>query len=295
VRRPSRPRPDSLRSAQSRLAESSSLPALSFRHEAVQRLRRLTGRRTTRQAESCFVVEGAKLLEEARAAGARIQAVYLDSSEAAPADRELAASCGGDGAELFELQAGVLARACDTVTPQPIAAIVGTVEISLDDLDRRRPDVVVVCVDVRDPGNLGTIIRSAGAAGADAVVCCAGSVDLFNPKTVRASAGILFHLPVVAAGDAVQVLEELGRWGLRRWGTAAQGDCDYVDADLTVPCALVLGNEARGLAASLEPHLDGTLRIPMAGPAESLNVATAASVLCFEAARQRRSLGGGRW
>ncbi len=260
----------------------------------MQRLRRLTGRRTTRQAEACFVVEGAKLLDEARAAGARIEAVFLDSSEAGPTDRELAALCAEDGTELYELQSGVLARACDTVTPQPVAAIVGTVDIDLAELDRRRPDLVVVCADVRDPGNLGTIIRSAGAAGASGVVCCAGSVDLFNPKTVRASAGMIFHLPVVAAGDPVDVLEELRRWGMRRWGTAARDGCDYVDANLTAPSALVLGNEARGLAASLVPHLDGTLCIPMAGPAESLNVATAAAVLCFEAARQRRAAGG-RW
>ena len=155
------------------------------------------------------------------------------------------------------MQPGVLARACDTVTPQPVAAIVGTVDVGLAELGQRRPDLVVVCVDVRDPGNLGTIIRSAGAAGAGAVVCCAGSVDLFNPKTVRASAGMLFHLPVVAAGDPVEVLDELGRWGLRRWGTAARGGCDYVDADLTAPTALVLGNEAHGLAASLAPSWTG--------------------------------------
>jgi TrmH family RNA methyltransferase len=254
----------------------------------VQRLRRLTGRRTTRQAEACFVVEGAKLLDEARAAGTRIEAVFLDSSGAGPSDRELAESCARGGAGLFELQSGVLARACDTVTPQPVAAIVGTVDIGLAVLDRLHPDLAVVCVDVRDPGNLGTIIRSAGAAGAGAVVCCAGSVDLFNPKTVRSSAGMIFHIPVVAAGDPVDVLEELGRWGLRRWGTAARDGCDYVDADLTAPSALVLGNEARGLSASLASHLDGTLCIPMAGPAESLNVATTAAVLCFEAARQRR-------
>jgi TrmH family RNA methyltransferase len=239
------------------------------------------------------VVEGAKLLREARGAGAEIEAVFLDGSEAGPTDRELAGLCGRDGARLFEVQSGVLARACDTVTPQAVAAIVGTVDISLADLDRRRPDLAVVCVDVRDPGNLGAIIRSAGAAGAGAVVCCAGTVDLFNPKTVRSSAGMLFHVAVVAAGQPVDVLDELSRWGLRCWGTSARVGCDYADADLTAPAALVLGNEAHGLASSLGPHLDGALRIPMAGPAESLNVATAAAVLCFEAARQRRSTGTG--
>jgi TrmH family RNA methyltransferase len=252
----------------------------------------LTGRRAARQAEACFVVEGAKLLVEARATGARIDTVFLDNLAAGPAERDLAGRWGQDGIRVVEVQAGVLARACDTVTPQPVAAIVGTVDLGLDELGERRPDLVLVCSEIRDPGNLGTMIRSAGAAGAGGVVCCAGSVDLFNPKTVRASAGMLFHVPVVAAGPPGDVLAELGRWGLRRWGTAAQTGCDYVDADLTAPTALVLGNEAHGLAPSLAAHLDGTLRIPMAGPAESLNVATAASVLCFEAARQRRPTRG---
>ncbi len=194
------------------------------------------------------MVEGAKLLGEARAAGARIDTVFLDNSRPARPNGTWPSGGAEDGIRVVEVQAGVLARACDTVTPQPVAAIVGTVDLGLAELGERRPDLVVVCSDIRDPGNLGTIIRSAGAAGAGGVVCCAGSVDLFNPKTVRASAGMLFHVPVVVAGQPGDVLDELGRWGLRRWGTAAQSGCDYVDADLTAPTALVLGNEAHGLA-----------------------------------------------
>lgn len=235
------------------------------------------------------MVEGAKLLEEARSAGAMIEAVYLDPTAATVAEAELARSCTLDGARFLELQPGVLARACDTVNPQPVAAIVATIDIDLSDLRDRHPDLILVCADVRDPGNMGTIVRAAGAAGAAAVVSCAGTVDLFSPKTVRASAGMLFHLPIVIGGDPVEVLDEVGRWGLRRWGTAAKTGCDYTDADLLAPTALVLGNEAHGLSDSLGSHLDGILRIPMAAPAESLNVATAAAVLCFEVARQRRA------
>jgi TrmH family RNA methyltransferase len=253
----------------------------------VQHLRRLSERRRARQAEDRFVVEGAKLLGEALKAGAVIETVFIDAGGARPTERDLAQACERAGADLRELQPGVLGRACATVTPQPIAAIVGTVDISLHDLQPHCLDLVVVCADVRDPGNLGTIVRSAGAAGAGAVVSCAGSVDLYNPKSVRASAGALFHLPVVAGVDPVEVLEELGRRGLRRWGTAAEGGQVYAETDLAAPFALVLGNEASGLAASLDAHLDGALTIPMAGAVESLNVATAAAVVCFEAARQR--------
>ncbi len=237
------------------------------------------------------MIEGATLLAEAGAAGADIETIFLDPAAARPEEVALARACQSAGARLFELQPDVLARACDTVTPQPVAAIVGAVDMDLAELETCRPDLLVICVALRDPGNLGTIIRAAGAAGAGGVVCCGDSVDLFNPKTVRSSAGMLFHVPVVAAGHPQDVLEEVGRWGLQRWGTAARTGRDYADADLTRPAALVLGNEAHGLCGSLDAHLDGMLRIPMVGSAESLNVATAASVLCFEAARQRRSAG----
>jgi TrmH family RNA methyltransferase len=240
------------------------------------------------------VVEGATLVHEALAAGAHIESVFVDVAAPEPV-HHLAAACATAGAELIELQSGVLARAGATVTPQPIAAIVETVDIGLAELRRRGAGWLVVCADVRDPGNVGTIMRSAGAAGAAAVVCCSGSVDVYNPKTVRSSAGVLFHLPVVAGGDAAEVLDEVGRWGLRRWGTAVRGGCDYTEVDLAGPLALVLGNESHGLADPLAAHLDGTLTIPMPGPAESLNVAMTAAVLCFEAARQRRPApaGGG--
>ena len=258
----------------------------------MQHLRRLTGRRRTRQAEDRFVVEGAKLLAEARAAGAPIETVFLDAAAATAAERQLALACTASGAQVLELQAGVLGRACETVTSQPIAAIVGTVDITMAQLRDRRPNpnLIVICADVRDPGNIGTIIRSAGAAGADAVICCAGSVDVYNPKAVRSSAGALFHVPIVVGGEAAEVLDEVAGWGLRRWGTSAVGGRSYDEVDLTAPAALVFGNEGHGLAESLPRHLDGTLNIPMAARVESLNVATTAAVLCFEAARQRRAV-----
>jgi TrmH family RNA methyltransferase len=267
------------------------LTALAFRNEAVQRLRRLAGRRRARLAEGRFVAEGAKLVHEALRGGARIEAVFLDEAAAGLAERQLAQACEAAGADVRELQSGVLGRACDTVTAQPIAAIVSVVDLSLTELRVRHPDLLVVCASVRDPGNLGTIVRSAAAAGAGGLVCCAGSVDLYNPKTVRATAGALFRLPVVTGPEAVEVLDEVGGWGLCRRGLSISGSESYREVDLTTPTALVLGNEASGLASSLGPHLDATLRVPMARGVESLNVATSASVVCFEAARQRAAAG----
>jgi TrmH family RNA methyltransferase len=315
--------------------------ALAYRHQRVQRLRRLLRRRSARKEEGRFVIEGVNLLEEALAAEVPIEALFVDAAWArtgygyhgvfglddpldpepglddpddpdelgtrgesgasrggGPPDRSdrlraLLDRCFDRGARLFELEDGVLARVAGTVTPQPVMAVVEMPTCALADVGPRQPQLVVVCVDVRDPGNAGTVARSAWAAGADAVVCCEGTVDLWNPKAVRSSAGAVLHVPVVAAGPPAATLDEIAGWGLRRWGAVAEGGEDYAVADLTPPCALVLGNEAAGLpVAELHSHLDGLISIPMAGSAESLNVGMAAAVLCFEAARQRRQ--GGR-
>ncbi|HMK96035.1 MAG TPA: RNA methyltransferase [Acidimicrobiales bacterium] len=290
------------------------MSALAYRHQRVQRLRRLVGRRDARKEEGRFVIEGVNLLEEALRAGTPIEAVYLDSSWQPSASAQgagedgpdltrssserlvgLVERCYGLGARVFQLEPGVLARVAGTVTPQPVLAVVQLPLRTMADLAEHRPQLVVACVDVRDPGNAGTVARSAWAAGADAVVCCEGTVDLWNPKAVRSSAGAVLHIPVVAAGPAPETLGELGLWGLRRWGTVPAGGEDYAAVDLARPSALVVGNEAAGLpVGELRAHLDGLLSIPMAAGAESLNVGMAAAVLCFEAARQRRAGASGK-
>ncbi|HET7488034.1 MAG TPA: RNA methyltransferase [Acidimicrobiales bacterium] len=231
------------------------------------------------------MVEGVKVLSEALAAGAPVEAVF--AAPGAPA--ELLDRAAAAGARVHSLAPGVLERVADAVTPQPVIATLPFLDVGLPAL--QGADLVVVCVDVRDPGNAGTVLRSAEAAGAGGVVLCDGCVDVYNPKTVRASAGSLFHVPVVAGGDPVAVLRTLGDWGVRRLAAVAEGGDDYAESDLRRPCALVLGNEASGLPAAVLAAgvLDGALTIPMAGRSESLNVGMAAAVLCFEAARQRRS------
>jgi TrmH family RNA methyltransferase len=133
-------------------------------------------------------------------------------------------------------------------------------------------------------------MRSAEASGADGLVATGeNSVDVHHPKVVRSSAGAIFGLAVAECADASWALDELGRAGRQRLGARiGEGDV-YDEIDLAAPCALVLGNEARGLPATLADRLDATVCIPMSGSAESLNVAMAATVLCFEAARQRRA------
>lgn len=259
------------------------MSALSFNNPNVQALRRLIGRRSSRHADGRFVVEGPVLVAEAVAAGWTCVAQY------APEGSD--AKVAGAG-PLNELAEGVLERVASAETPQAPLALV--------EMPRDRADVAsiiaaasfVVAVDrLNDPGNLGTVIRSAEAAGADLVVLTPGSVDPYNPKVIRSSAGAIFHVPVVTAP-----LDDLVAGGLRLVGTSshrAEGRTvvEYTELDWSGRLAVVLGNEAAGLPDEWSDDV-GPVRewitIPHAGRAESLNVAMAATVIAFEAARQRR-------
>ena len=209
----------------------------------------------------------------------------------APAVGPLLQRATAAGVRVHGLGPGVLERVAATVTPQPLLAVAPWCDVALEELTGAT--LVVVCVDVRDPGNAGTVLRSAEAAGADGVVFCEGSVDVFNPKTVRASAGAVFHVPVVRGGTPADALDRLGSWGLRRLAATARGGEAIDHTDLVGPLALVIGNEASGLPAGLVGAVDVAVTIPMVGRAESLNVGMAAAVVCFEALRQRRAAPAG--
>lgn len=228
------------------------------------------------------------MIGEALDAGVGLEAIF--AAPGVDAVRPLLQRALDAGVRVHTLQEGLIERVADTVTPQPVMAIAPWTDVSFETV--AEGDFIVVCVDVRDPGNAGTVLRSAEAAGASAVVFCAGSVDVFNPKTVRASAGSLFHVPVVNGGPVDDVLATLGGWGVRRLGTDARDGTPYDEVDLRGKVALVLGNEAHGLPAGVD--LDERVTIPMAGSGESLNVGMAAAVLAFEVARQRRHRGASR-
>jgi TrmH family RNA methyltransferase len=238
------------------------------------------------------VLEGAELLSVALTAGASVESVYVaPEGRAVPAVTEVVERAHTAGARVFDLAPGVIERIADTVTPQPVVSVVGFLPAKLEEV--RSASMVLVCVDVRDPGNAGTVIRTADAAGVDAVICCDGTVDPTNPKTVRSSAGSLFHLPVVSGGSADAVIETLRSWGFTTVGTVVRDGIDYTTFDWSRPVALVFGNEASGLSGEVTGRLDVGVTIPMAGRAESLNVSVSAAVLCFEALRQRRVAGDG--
>jgi TrmH family RNA methyltransferase len=230
-------------------------------------------------------MEGEKLLSAALDAEAEVESLFVaPEGRASKAVGRLLDRAGSIGIRAFELAPGVLERVADTVTPQPVLGVVRMPRAPFEGLSIA--GFVVVCVDVRDPGNAGAVIRVADAAGADAVVCCEGTVDPFNPKTVRASAGTVLHVPLVVGGEPEEILDGLGHRGVYRLAAVAHGGTAHTDVELVSPLALVLGNEGAGLPNRLSESVDALVTVPMAGKAESLNVASAAAVLCFELARR---------
>ncbi len=235
------------------------------------------------------MIDGPTLLREALAAGVQIHEVFAT----AEADVAAVAAAAAAGAVVREVLPEVLARAVDTVTPQGLAAIAARVELPMEEAIERAAagPIALVLVDVADPGNGGTLLRAAEAAGAAAVLFCGSSVDPSNAKCVRASAGALFHLPVASGGDEVGVLQGLRARGVRTVATVLQGGVPYDTVDLAGPVAIILGSEAHGLPTGVTDAVVEQVTIPMEGRSESLNVAMAGSVLCFESLRQRRGAG----
>jgi TrmH family RNA methyltransferase len=181
------------------------------------------------------------------------------------------------------LAPGVAGRVADTVNTQGLFGLARLTRVRREGTDGAT--LLVVAARLNDPGNAGTLVRSAAGAGADAVVLGVGSVDAYNPKVVRASAGACFAVRIVEGVPTVEILQALGAAGVRCLGASATDGAPPETIDLTVPTAFVLGHEAHGLESGLP--LDGHVTIPMRA-AESLNVAMAGTTLLFEAARQRR-------
>jgi len=257
---------------------------------AARKLARAHGR--ARDRSGGFLLEGAQGLQEAMDAGARPVTVFA-TPEAAARHQALLDAARTAGAELRVVAAPLLAELAQTVHPQGLVAVVRSVVGTLDRLPPS-PRLVCVLVEVGDPGNAGTVLRAADAFGADALVTTANSVDLESPKAVRASAGSLFHLPVIGGAGWTELVAALRGRGLALVGADPHAPDTVERAPLEGPCALVLGNEAHGLPERVRADLDHLARLPHYGRAESLNLAAAAAVLLYECARRQREAAGGR-
>ncbi len=257
------------------------MAAVEFKNPKVQALRRLLADRSERRDTGCFVIEGPVSTAEAVRAGVRCRTQFVPAGSS-----DMAIDGAGD---VVTLAPGVLERVGSTKRPQ---APLTVAEMPRHDAGSvlAASSFVVVLDRVGDPGNLGTIVRSAEAAGADAVVVTPGSVDAYNPKVVRSSASAIFHVPVVEAPLEVVTAAGLAAIGTSSHEFPGRTVDRYTDADLRGRVAIVMGSEAAGLPDEWNDTVGPIARwvtIPHLGRSESLNVAMAATVLVFEAARQR--------
>jgi TrmH family RNA methyltransferase len=242
-----------------------------------------------RAAGGLVGVEGPHLVEEAVRAGLHIEAVFVRMDDKEIAGIRDAEKYGID--EVVFVSPDVFDSAAGTETPQSVAALVEPRGWGWPDVlePGKTAPLVIVLAGVQDPGNLGTILRSAEAFGAGGAVSLPGTVSCWNQKAMRASAGSVFRLPVIHAGvnDALKRLRE---GGFRVLTTVAKGGTPAEEVDFSAPTALLIGNEGNGVPEDIAARADGAVTIPCPGPVESLNASVAASVLLYEASRQRRSL-----
>ena len=266
-------------------ADAALLTKSSGRVKAARRL----ARRASRAELGLFLAEGPQALREALTLENCVREVFAVPGAAAQHPEIHEASAGLPWHLVDE---AALASLAESVHPQGLVAVCRAVDRPLDDLLDARPRLLAVCADVRDPGNAGTVIRCADAAGADGVVLTGSSVDPFNGKTVRATAGSLFHLPLAVGGDPRDVVRRLREAGLTVLAADGAGETDLDEAEerglLDRPTAWLFGNEAWGLPDDLAALADHRVAIPIHGRAESLNLATAAAVCLYSSARAHR-------
>lgn len=247
-------------------------------------------RKRERREYGRFLVEGPQAVRELLAFQPGLAEVVFATNGEEAWQREIAQLASEAGVDVERVTGPVLAAMTETVTPQGVVAVARTWQTPLADVcaDAR---LVVIMHEVRDPGNAGAVLRAADAAGADAVVFAGESIDPFHPKVVRSTTGSLFHLPVVVAPDLAEVVAAARAAGLTTLAADVRGTdllAARAEGVLAGPVAWVFGNEARGLSEAERSLTDRSLKLPIFGQAESLNLATAASVLIYETAFSQR-------
>ncbi|MDR3070761.1 MAG: RNA methyltransferase [Propionibacteriaceae bacterium] len=264
--------------------------------QAQLRADRALQRRPARKDTGLFLVEGRQAVREALRLPGVVKTLYV-RWDAALANTDLVEQAEAAQVPVYALSEQNLATITDTVTPQGVVAVARQIDVGLDavftptlpfegEADHQSPKLAVVCAQVRDPGNAGTVIRCADAFGADVVILSCDSVELYNPKVVRASVGSIFHLPVVADVELSTAIDACRAAGMQVFAT--DGDAGYslseLGDDLAKPTAWVMGNESWGLPTEHIELADRAVAVPIYGKAESLNLATAAAVCLYSSA-----------
>jgi TrmH family RNA methyltransferase len=250
---------------------------------------RALSRRAARGRAGLFLAEGPQAVREVVAHRPDlVQDLYFEAlSGTAPAgvrQATLLDEARGAGLSLREVSHEVLVTMSDALVPQGVLAVCRPIHVHLDAVLDARPRLLVILTNVRDPGNAGTVIRGADAAGADGVLLSDSSVDVYNPKVVRSSVGSLFHLPIVTGVPIGTLLDRVRAAGLALLAADGSGSTLLDEADLTRSHAWVMGNEAWGLEPDVRAACEAVVRVPIYGKAESLNLAMAATLCLYQSA-----------
>lgn len=259
----------------------------SSQNPAYKALKSLKNRRD-REEKGLYYIEGLRIVEEALKAGAEItEAAITEEFASDTRNSGILKRIEAAGIRILLMTAKLFREIADTETPQGILAAVRIRKYGLE-LISDRDGLYVILDSIRDPGNMGTIIRTADAAGFSAVILSKGCVDVYNPKVLRSTMGSVFHMPVCQYDDIAQAVRLLKSKGIRIFASHLEGKAEIFDADMTFGTAIVVGSEADGLSSEAAGLADMLVKIPMPGRAESLNASVAAGIMMYEAVRQRR-------
>ncbi|HHV13547.1 MAG TPA: RNA methyltransferase [Clostridiales bacterium] len=257
----------------------------SLSNAQIKNLTLLQKKAKAREEQGVFVVEGWKMFEEALELGLMKKAYVAETFY-----RELIAE-KPDYFQSFDyeiLTDSVFKEVADTKTPQGIMGLVKKREHSLESIMKAPGACLLLLEDIRDPGNLGTMLRTAEGAGVTGIICNSSTVDLYNPKVIRSTMGSIYRMPFYQSEDFLGTVNEIKKQGITIFAAHLSGEFYDTEGSFVKPCAFLIGNEANGLSEEVSREADRLIKIPMAGKVESLNAAVAAAILMYEAARQRR-------
>jgi len=261
-------------------------PLTSKDNSVVKHLRSLADPKH-RKKENAFLIEGVKMVEEALRDNLGVTMVIASLSLVQHHGKGVLKLAKSSGIDILWISDKLMDIVSESKTPQPVMALVTMREYSEDALLAQEADLIIVLHQLQDPGNLGTIIRTAEAAGASGIAISSGTVDPYNSKAVRASMGSVLRMPIALIADVSAFIKVCKQRGFQTAATVLTGQQTHFEIDLTKPTAIILGQEGAGLPQAIVADIDLSIRIPMAQTTDSLNVATAAAVIMYEAMRQR--------
>ena len=239
--------------------------------------------RRGRNKNNKYIIEGFRLVKEAFKAGVKVDKVFVSSSSQDKIEEYLGSYI--EQTKIYVLRDELLNELCQTENPQGIVAVLDINKSVVD----KKGSFYLLCDKVQDPGNLGTIIRTAHAAGVDGIILTKGTVDIYNPKVIRATMGSIFYIPIIFEDEEYSQTKQLLDQGFSMIATSLQGDKNFFEEDLSGKIIVSMGNEGNGVSEEIYNLSDKKVKIPMPGGAESLNVSVATAIILYEKVKQKNS------